>query len=133
MSNDLRFATLEARKTNEDELERIIEGWALNKTSYEIMQILQSAGVAAGVVQKSEDLHADPQIKIRRHYWEVDHPLIGVHPVDTVPFRLSQSPAQFYRREPLLTEHNEQICTEILRLTEEKFIELTIAGAFGTI
>jgi len=131
--NDPRFATLATRKTNEDELERIVEAWSLNKTAEEIMRILQSAGVAAGVVQNSEDLHADPQIQIRRHYWEVDHPVIGVHPVDAIPFRLSQSPARFYRREPLLAEHNEQICTGILGLTEEKFIELTIAGAFGTI
>ncbi len=133
LANDPRFATLKARKENEDELEKIIEVWTLQHRAEDVMILCQHAGIASGVVQTSEDLHADPQIKTRQHYWNIDHPVIGPHPVDAIPFRLSQSPAQLYRRQPMLAEHNQMVCSEILGLSDEEFITALISGAFGAV
>ena len=131
LMNDSRFATLGARKQNEDELDRIVETWTVRHGAPEVMRLLQAAGVGAGVVQTSEDLHNDPQIKFRGHYWNVDHPIIGPHPVDAQSFRLSQTPAQLYMREPLLGEHNATVCLEILGMDGEELARCMEAGAFG--
>jgi benzylsuccinate CoA-transferase BbsF subunit len=131
LAKDTRFATLPARKEHEDELDRIVEAWTEQHTAEEIMQELQKNSVPAGVVQTSEDLHNDPQIKQRHHFWSFDHPVIGPHPVDSLPFRLSQTPSKPHRREPLLGEHNGYVCTEILGLSDEEFVSLLQSGAFG--
>ncbi|GAG07423.1 unnamed protein product, partial [marine sediment metagenome] len=54
--HDERFATLQERKQNEDELDRLIEGWTSGRTAEEVMETLQAAGVAAGVVQNARDV-----------------------------------------------------------------------------
>ena len=130
---DRRFATLETRKDNEDELDRIVETWTVRHKAPDMMRLLQENGVPAAVVQTSEDLHNDPQIQLRRHYWNVDHPIIGPHPVDAQSFRLSQTPAQVYMREPLLGEHNATVCLEILGMDGEELARCMEAGAFGQV
>lgn len=130
--DDKKFATLKARKENEDELDRIVEAWTVKHTAEEVTIVLQKNSVPAGVVQTAEDLHRDPQVKQRNHYWKIDHPVIGPHPVDALPFRLSRTPAQIHHREPLLGEHNAYVCTDILGMSDEEFVNLISAGIFGT-
>lgn len=110
-----------------------METWTLQHTPPEVMRRLQDAGVAAAVVQTSEDLHNDPQIRVRGHYWNVDHPVIGPYPVDAQSFRLSQTPAQVHMREPLLGEHNATVCLEILGMDGEELARCMETGAFGQV
>lgn len=133
LATDARFATLNARKRHEDELDRLVEAWTEQRTAAEVMHLLQARGVAAGVVQTSEDLHSDPQVKHRRHYWSVDHPVIGPHPVDALPFKLSQTPSRLFQREPLLGEHNATVCTDILGMSGDEFVACLDAGVFGQV
>ncbi len=48
--DDPKFASLQSRKTNEDELEAIIEQWTLTRRAAEVAEILQRAGITAAVV-----------------------------------------------------------------------------------
>jgi len=96
-----------------------------------VMTMLQEAGVAAGVVETSEDMHHDPQFKHRNHFLIFDHPVIGPHAVDALPFRLSRTPARQYLADPCLGEHNAYVCTEVLGMSDEEFVELLQAGVFG--
>jgi crotonobetainyl-CoA:carnitine CoA-transferase CaiB-like acyl-CoA transferase len=41
------------------------------------------------------------------------------------------TPAKLYREAPILGEHNEYICLEILRMSEADFDGFLMAGAFG--
>ena len=60
---DKKFATVTARKKNEEELERLVSQWTVQRTSKEVMEFLQSAGVPAGIVATTEDLFNDPQLE----------------------------------------------------------------------
>ena len=71
------FATILARKEREDKLRKLIAAWTLNYSRYELMVMLQEAGVCAGMVSKSSDLYEDPQLKHRNHFWTLDHPEMG--------------------------------------------------------
>lgn len=121
-----KFTTLPARKENEEELDRLVEEWTINHSAEEVMSMMQTAGVAAGVLQTNVDLlEHDPQLKHLHFYWELDHPEIGKHHVAAPPFVLSKSPCEV-RRAPLLGEDNEYALKEILGLSDEEIVELVI-------
>ncbi len=108
-----------------------VEGVRIRKyASHELMQYLQSYGVPAGVVQTAEDMHNDPQMKHRGHYWKLEHPTMGLRTYDGPSFRLSATPAELTKAAPLLGEDNERVFKEILGMSDERFVELLADGAF---
>ena len=69
---DPRFATFQARKENEDELEKMIGQWTINHSAEEVMSMMQAAGLAAGVLETGKELmEDDPQLKSRRLFWQL--------------------------------------------------------------
>jgi benzylsuccinate CoA-transferase BbsF subunit len=116
---------------NVDELDKLVETWTINRSSEEVMIQMQEAGVSASVVANSEDLHHDPQLKHRGHFWVLDHPEIGPHSYDSPSFRLSKTPIQLRMPTPCLGEHTEYVCTKILGMSDEEFVELLQKGVVG--
>jgi benzylsuccinate CoA-transferase BbsF subunit len=130
LAQDPRFATLEVRKKNEDELNRIVNEWTLNHTPEEVMNILQNAGVPAGIVSNTADVLKDPQLRRRNIFWPMSHAEMGDFTHLGQSFRLSGTPARPYSPAPLLGEHTEQVCTEMLGMTDDEFISLMQEGVF---
>ena len=128
---DERFATLKLRKENEDELDRLVEEWTSKLSAEKVMNLLQKAGVAAGVVEKAQEMHNDIQLQHRKHYVVLDHPVIGQCTVDALPFRLSATPAEHRLPAPCLGQHNAYVCIELLNLRGDEFAKMAEAGAFG--
>ena len=127
---DPRFSTLIKRKENEEELNRLVGGWTKDFNAEDIMVMLQSAGISAGVVENSKDLSEDPQLKHRHYFWELEHPEIGKHFYEGNAFRLSRTPADFRMPAPSLGEHNWYIYTQVLGMSDEEFVELDNEGVF---
>lgn len=127
--DDPRFATPLARKQNESELDRLIEEKTKKIYSRELMEKLQSAGIAAGVLHNAQGVHEDPQLKFRHHFWLLDHPVIGKHSYDGPAFRLSKTPVMLNKAAPCLGEDNEYVCTKILGLSDEELVDLYTQGA----
>jgi crotonobetainyl-CoA:carnitine CoA-transferase CaiB-like acyl-CoA transferase len=124
------FSTLRDRLENQDKLDRLVEEWTINHSPEEAMKIMQVAGVAAGVVQSGQDLGNDPQLKRRQFYWKLEHPSdIGNFTYSGMPARLSKTPYEM-RRAPMLGEHNEHVCTQLLGMPDEEFIQLMGDGVF---
>ncbi|MBI2830788.1 MAG: CoA transferase [Chloroflexi bacterium] len=130
LANDPRFATLTDRKKNEAELDIIVEDWTKDYPPEEVMRRMQEAGVASGVVENNKDLHEDPQLEHRRHFWELDHVEMGKVRYDASSFRLSKTPLNMKTPPPLLGEHTEMVCREILGMPDEEFVELMSQGVF---
>jgi len=128
--SDSWFDTLEHRKQNEDALNKIIADWTVRLTPEEVMTRLQSAGIAAGVVENAKDTLSDPQLKTRNIYWPMQHPEMGNFTHLGQSFQLSKTPAKAYSPAPLLGEHTEVICTELLGLSDEEFVGLMQEGVF---
>lgn len=129
---DARFSQFEARKQNEEELERLISQWTSKHTPDEIMKILQAAGVPAGTVQTSEGLFNDPQLRHRQHFRPLHHKVIGVHHYHAPAYRLSKTPCQLKKAGPTLGEDNEYVYKEILGLSDDEIAELVIEGVITT-
>jgi len=122
-----RFATLQGRKENEDELERLVEGWTSARTAEEVMETLQATGVPAGVVQNAQDvLENDPHLRERGHYVYLDHPEAGRTAYDGPGFRLSRTPGRLRSPAPCLGQHTEYVCKEVLGMDDEEIAQLVI-------
>jgi benzylsuccinate CoA-transferase BbsF subunit len=130
LSKDPRFNTLENRKKNEDELNKFVGNWTAFQTPEEVMQRLQKAGVPAGVVENTADTLRDPQLRKRNIYWPEQHAEMGEFTHLGQSFQLSKTPAKAYSSSPLLGEHTEQICTEMLGMSDEEFVSLMQEGVF---
>ncbi|MDP6126897.1 MAG: CoA transferase [Dehalococcoidales bacterium] len=130
LAEDARFATLAARKENEEELDRLVNEWTINHSAEEVMTLMQEAGVAAGVVQNAEDqAQRDPQLRHRNFFSEVDRSG-GTGTFLSPPgahFLLSKASCELLPS-PNLGEHNDYIFKELAGLTDEEITEMADAG-----
>lgn len=99
-------------------------------TSFELVRYLQGFGVPAGVVQSPEDMHADPQLAHRKHYWKLQHPTMGLRTYDSPAFKLSKTPAVLRKASPCLGEDNEYVWREVVGLSEEEYYEALADAVF---
>ncbi|MBA7668520.1 Succinyl-CoA:(R)-benzylsuccinate CoA-transferase subunit BbsF [subsurface metagenome] len=123
-TKDDKFCDAYSRKKNEDELDRLISQWTINYTHYEVMGILQQAGVAALPSFNSQELHDDPHVKERGIITEVVHPVIGKQKVIGNPWKLSASSANVSGYGPLFGEHNQYVFGELLGMSPEEIQSL---------
>lgn len=123
-----RFNSLLNRKKNENEINGVISEWTINFTPEEVMTEMQSAGVAAGVVKDAADIYADPQLGQRNFFWQLNHAEMGLFTHLGESFKLSKAPAKRPMPSPCLGEHTEYVCTNILGMSDEEFVELLGSG-----
>jgi len=125
-----KFATLLGRKQNEEELDKLVAEWTIQFTPEEVMNLMQTAGVGAGVVETAADIYQDPHLKHRNHFWVLNHRELGPFSHMGQPFKLSKTPAEPRMPAPCLGEHTEHVCTKILGMSDEEFVQLLSDGVF---
>lgn len=127
-TREKRFSTVLGRKKNEAELEKLISSWTSQYSAEEVMEKLQKAGIAAGVVKNARDVWEDPQLAFRKHFTTLEHREIGKHSYDNFGFRFSENRAEVKFPAPCLGEHNEYVYKTILGYSEEEYIQLLLDG-----
>ncbi|MEE9517236.1 MAG: CoA transferase [Candidatus Adiutricales bacterium] len=126
-TKEARFATLESRQENLEELDKLVKEWTVTLTDDEIMKTLQEAGVGAGRVGDPRDqMDNDPQLLFREFYQEREHPELGKYRPPRQPCVLSKTPCDI-KRAPLIGEHSQYALEEILGLEDEEIQELVMA------
>jgi crotonobetainyl-CoA:carnitine CoA-transferase CaiB-like acyl-CoA transferase len=126
---DPRFATNAARLQHAEALDALIGEWTSDKDAGAVEEILQRANVPVHRVNTSRDCFEDPQLQFRGHIVTVEHPELGPVPVESSRLRFSRTPAQVTRPGPTFGLDNEHVLRDILGMTDEEIVELTIAGA----
>jgi crotonobetainyl-CoA:carnitine CoA-transferase CaiB-like acyl-CoA transferase len=107
-----------------------IAAWSRNCDGKLLMDDLQRAGIAAGVVQDVEDLlEFDPQLAARGCLVELQHPLLGRFGHIRTPMTLSGHQLRPYRA-PSIGEHSLSIAREICGLEPARIAELESKGVF---
>jgi len=119
---DPRFGSLAGRFEHADKLDELIGTWTAGRDRYEVMDILQGAGVPAGVVQDAADrLERDPQLAARGHFTPLSNGEVGPLPLEGVPFRMSATPPRtggfIDRGPPLLGGDTTDVLGELLGLS----------------
>ncbi len=113
LAADPELSTLPGRQQRHDELDVAISQWTNGLEQYEVAWALQRRGVSAAPILANWQILPDPHLHARGVYQPICHPVVGVYPTMTWPWRFSRTPAQLARPAPLFAEHNREILTEI--------------------
>jgi len=128
-SRDARFATRAARLANAEELDREMERATAGRDAFELMDTLQEAGIAAGVVQTAADLLRDPQLLARGYFEEIEHMVRGRVVATGVPLGLRGTPGRSGRAGARVGEDNEAVLRGLVGLDEREYAECVADGA----
>jgi benzylsuccinate CoA-transferase BbsF subunit len=111
LADDPRFKTFAARKKNEDETEAIITQWTSTRRVAYVVELLQSAGVAATACADNKYLTEDPNLNARGYFVELKHPEVGVMRHCGIPWRMSGTPCEVKAPAPCLGQHTDELLT----------------------
>jgi crotonobetainyl-CoA:carnitine CoA-transferase CaiB-like acyl-CoA transferase len=119
---DERFADGRARHANQDELDKAIEAWTLDKEHYDVFHSLQAVGVPASPVLTSAEVFADPHLKARDDWQQVTHPEAGTYWHLKSPIHhMAKTPLPIRKHAACLGEDNEYVYKQICGYTDEEY------------
>jgi benzylsuccinate CoA-transferase BbsF subunit len=123
-SKDEAFSNVCSRWQNRVQLDEYISKWTIDYTHYQLMVMLQSAGVAAMPSFSAKDILSDPHVKARDVINKIEHPVLGEKVVVNPSWKLSETPAKIHKASPLLGEHNEEVFHDLLGMSKEEIKKL---------
>jgi crotonobetainyl-CoA:carnitine CoA-transferase CaiB-like acyl-CoA transferase len=127
---DPRFSSLAARLENGAALDAMIEEWTRARPDYEVMSRLQEAGIAAGVVQNTEDqFHRDPQLAARSFFEEIEHVKKGSVIAAGIPLGLTGTPGRSGSAGAAVGADNDYVFGELLGMSREERRRAVEVGA----
>jgi len=102
----------------------ILQEW----DKHEYFHTVMADGGSAAMVQTGEDLENCPQLKERRYFSEIEHPIMGELKMPGEVFRLEKTPWKLRYPAPLLGQHNESIYGDELGYTKQQLVLLRQQG-----
>jgi len=124
-AGEKKFVTAVGRKAAEDELDRHITAWTKERDHYEVMELLQNAGVAAGAVLSGPEILSDAHLAAREFLLAIDKAEAGMHLYPGFVPRFDPAPSAVRLPPPCFGEHNAYVFGTILGLPTEEIEELT--------
>jgi crotonobetainyl-CoA:carnitine CoA-transferase CaiB-like acyl-CoA transferase len=112
-------------------LDELLGQWTAQHTPEQVVDLLQGAGVPAGVVQNAEDLANDPHLRAREFFVSLKHPVLGMTLSDSSPIRFTEGSTGDWKAAPLLGEDNRYVYTELLGFTEGEVSSYVEKGIIG--
>lgn len=94
--------------------------WTTSHTTREAVDILVEAGVPAAAINNIAQVVADPQVKEREMFVDIEHPVAGKMTMTGSQLKLSETPVQYRKVAPALGEDNEAVYGEWLGMTPEQ-------------
>ena len=117
LAADQRFSDPIDRRRHEEELDGIIASWTSERTSYQVTNTLQEAGVPAGAVLTAKQALTDSQYLARGFFETVNNPPeVGLRPKGYVGrgWKFSKREAVIKGPAPRLGEANDYVLGELL-------------------
>ncbi len=121
------FDGLPGRRRSEAEIEAALAAWTCERPPAEVVDLLQSHGVAAGIVQHPVHQLADPHLRARGFFREIEQPGLGRVVLEGPGF-LAEAMAPRIEPAPLLGEHTRALCRSCLGLDDAAIDALLEAG-----
>jgi crotonobetainyl-CoA:carnitine CoA-transferase CaiB-like acyl-CoA transferase len=113
LATDPRFATLAARKRNEDALTEIVTAWTATRTPEDTTAVLQAAGIAAFMSARNNDLAESPHLRERGYFVEHDHPEVGRRVHAGIPWRMTTNESRVRKAAPCLGADTDQVLRDL--------------------
>ncbi len=116
---DERYATPDARREREAEVDEMVSAWTRRHDKHEAMRIIGTAGIPAGAVLDTAELLHDPSFAERGIVQTVQHPTAGEYTMPSWPVRFSGRPPTL-KPAPLLGEHTDDVLAHWLGLDRDR-------------
>ncbi|MCZ4353878.1 CoA transferase [Roseovarius aestuarii] len=123
-----RFGTTPARLKNAAEVDAIVQGWALQMSTVDLVNYCASRDVPCAAVNTIEQIFEDPHIAARENLVTLTHDVLGAVTVPAVLPRLSETPGRVNALGPALGSSNEDIYKTLLGIDADRMIALKESG-----
>lgn len=125
---DLGGLTLEERRSRHDEIDDVVAAWTAGQDPQDAMEILQEAGVPAGRILDSSQVHDDPQL-LRRGFWVyLPNPKMHRYKQANISWRLVECNPVLQRHAPFFGEHTREVLSGVAGLSDAEVDDLYTAG-----
>ncbi len=125
---DADFSDPQRRLARAAEVDEVVADWVSTKTLEAAMAVFDAAEVAAAPVYDITQLVADDQLRHRGVFTEVEDDELGRMTVQSAVPKFSGTPCRINHLGPGLGEHNNEVYTELLNLSEHEIDKLHTAG-----
>ena len=133
-ANEPHFADGLSRWKNRQALNELLGGWTQSQDAMELMELLQEAGVPAGVALTNRDSLLNPHLRQRGFFRLIEHQAeTGIPPLPYagLPWRFLHSSPPPARAAATLGQHNRLVIAEMLGWPEKKLTALEEEGVIG--
>jgi formyl-CoA transferase len=124
---DPRFVSHQARGTNQQLLDGLINAWTETLTTKQVLDLMDQFGVPAGQIYRAPDMLEDPHFKARNAIVSTPHPHFGELKMQNVAPKLSESPGGIRGPAPEMGQHNDEIYRGLLGINDARLAALKSA------
>jgi len=122
---DPRFVNHQARGSNQQLLDGLIEAWTKTLSTKEVLALMDEYGVPAGQIYRAPEMLEDPHFKAREAIVETDHPYFGKLRMQNTAPKFSETPGGIHSSASTeLGEHNDEVYSRLLGYTAERLAAL---------
>ena len=127
LANDERLAENSGRVEHEDEIDEVLQGWALQHDADDLLQLLQQAEVPSAPIYSVADMFEDEHFRKRGMIETVEYEgktleVPALHP------RLAKTPGGTNWAGPTLGAHTDEVLTQFLGCSADDIVKLRKAG-----
>lgn len=130
MITDPRFVDMPGRLAYQDDIQAVVEETIQDMTMAEVTELLLSKGIPAGPILDISQILADPHVKEREMFVEMDHPTLGRITVNGCAIKLMDTKPTVRTPAPALGQNNRAIFEDLLGLSETDYTALAGKGVF---
>ncbi len=123
-TKDVAFSDQAGRWKHSADIDVRLSQWTRQHDNIELAEKLQAAGVPAGPVLDSVEVHEDEHLWEWGYWWELEHPEAGKRVLPGLPVKFSAVPKFNYSTPPNLGQHNREIFGGMLGLSDETIARL---------
>lgn len=121
------------RIANAEKLDEAIAEWTRTRQAEHLMERLQAAGIAAGVVRTTAELMECSHLKRRCWFRRIEHADVGEHRYAGHPWRMDGLLERSDLPPPRLGEHSRELLRERLGLSDAEIDDLFDRGVTGAV
>lgn len=111
-NDDPRFGSMAVRAHHIDELYAIAGGLLVERTTAEWLELLRTAEIPCGPVNRLEDLRNNEQLEATGFFRAHEHPTEGAMELPDTAFRFDRQALPVHRHAPGLGEHSREVLAQ---------------------